>query len=117
MSSGIANGAVSQIPPTNPVTVVATLNGATNPNLIYTVPTGKTFYCTGMSVSFNGSAGTSQIITISVDSVDILAVQCKDEEPATVLYGTPLFAATSGEEVEGSLPASLSYVNLWGYLL
>lgn len=116
MSSGIASGGVSTIPPDSPVIATAAVDSATGTTL-YTVPAGRKFYCQGASIVLDGPA-TSLDLYFRIDSTDIISTLGKAEEPV-VLTGNPLFFAEGGEVVKArnGSAAQTSLATIWGYIL
>ena len=116
MSSGIASGGVSQIPPDSPVIATATVTSATGDTL-YTVPAGRKFYCQGASIAFGGPA-TDLDVYLRIDSTDVVSTLLKENE-STVLNGNPLFLAEAGEVVKGrnGATSNTSLMTIWGYIL
>jgi len=114
MSSGIASGAVAQIPPNTPIIATATINSTSGVTL-YTVPAGRTFYCTGAVIVADG--GTYEMY-IRIDSTDIITVKALNATPVN-LSGQLIFAADAGEVVKGRMGsgATSGYMTIWGYIL
>lgn len=112
MSSGIANGAVGQIPPTSPVIASAAVSNG-NAVTLYTVPTGRTFYCTGFAISCN-NIGWVQVL---VNAAQVLYFDMAADSN-TGGNGNPIFAATSGQAVTiDNTGGSDHTVSIWGYNL
>lgn len=112
MSSGIANGAVSTIPPNNPVYASAATTGVGTDTVIYTVPTGRTFYCTGLLVSCEAAGG----VIVKVNGVSIIDTDFAGLEKQA-LNGNPIFAATSGQTITIRGGANDFFGTVWGYYL
>jgi len=109
----IAAGAISIIPPNNPVSI--TLATADTASLAYTVPTGKTFYCTGLTIE-NQEAGA---ITYSIKVVATSVVSAQVQQYDVVSFsGQPVFAATSGQAIYFYAAVTRSAIlNMWGFYI
>lgn len=112
MSSGIANGAVSTIPPNSPIYASAASTGVGNDAIIYTVPTGKTFYCQGLLVSCEAAGA----VIVKVNGVSIIDTDFAGLEKLPI-NGNPIFAATSGQTITIRGGANDFFGTVWGYNL
>lgn len=98
MSSGIANGAVSTIPPNDPFSATAFVNAATTTN-IYTVPPGKTLYITSLTMIPGASTNARVLIDAAIAfRADGIAspLQISDNPLLTLNAGEVLAFSTLG---------------------
>lgn len=116
MASNITAGAISIIPPDNPVSLTA--NAPTNAaggELVYTVPAGVTFYCTGLSMVNVEVAGL--VYSIKVDGVTVYETYIQTGGSVTA-SGQPILAATAGQEIRFYQAATKTcYLNMWGFYI
>jgi hypothetical protein len=110
MSSGLANGAVSTIPPNSPVYVYFNMTGSVV--TYYTVPTGKTFYCQGIFINCTSTG----IGTMYVDATTLFALEMTETQTQTVA-GNPIFSMTEGETLRAQKTTGDYSIAVWGYLL
>lgn len=96
--------------------MTAVAQGVSSGTTVYTVPTGKTFYCQGAIFC----AGGAKDLLLKVNGTTVLVAEFETAGPfITTLYGGPLFAATSGQVITiveaGS--GGNNTISLFGYLL
>lgn len=114
MSSGITSGSISLLPPAEPVT--AADNDIEEGETLYTVPTGKTFYCYGGII---GNPSTTANIGLKVDLVQAISLLVVAN--GSVPFGNgfvPVFIATSGQVITLSPASGINNTNvtIWGFL-
>lgn len=106
MSSNLAGGRITVLPPANVVTA-SVYNVGPGPSTVYTVTTGRTFYCT--QITFFG-ANTITSYTLKKDSTTIMQVLTFETEPKNVTFvgsaDAPLFSASSGQAITTTAGAS-----------
>lgn len=92
-------------------TIIRQNDGAT----VYTVTTGKTFYCTGIAVSSEAAAAALMIIQVGGSTVLEHFIPTKDAKWFTSMPA-PLFSGTSGQTITISgAGAALNTCSIFGW--
>lgn len=93
MSSSLSAGATAAIPPKNPIIASANVSGGVAVTL-YTVPAGRTFYCTQVTAGCSNT-GWLQIL---IEATQIYYFDMVEAQVVTI-NGDVLFAMNAGEDL------------------
>lgn len=108
VASGLPTPTAAQTP------VQASVNNQNNGATVYTVTSGKTFYCTGAhisSISTNVTCILSVAGTQKLYTVALTGIRCEQ-----VFSGGVLFTATSGQTITISgAGATSNCCDIWGW--
>jgi hypothetical protein len=100
------------------INITGNPNGNTVGDVLYTVTTGKIFYCTGATLS--GADATNKQIGVSANEVLVLLGIVIGAGNSSVTFGGGqgvIFTAPSGTDIEaeGNFGAGNGYFTLWGW--
>lgn len=118
MVFSINSGAVGILPPDNPVALAFATVEETGETLL-TVPAGRTFYCTSLSlVNVNAVGGTDIVFTITVGGTTMFIAKV-NAATSQAFAGNPLLLyATTGQAVvctHTGTNQSQARLNIQGY--
>lgn len=104
----VLSGGISLPQPTSTQTpVYGSCTTAASGTTVYTVPAGKTFYCTG-AMFYNAAAALADLNGFKIATGTAIA---------TVFSGGILFKATEGTNIVVTSTAAGNTVGIWGYVV
>lgn len=96
--------------------VNATWSGAADGSTVYTVTTGKTFYCAGVAMGANAAGTTLNVLKVAGTSVvSSLTNQTSFATALTSGGQTPIFKAASASAITANSGGAGNFGTLWGW--